>query len=84
MGAQTIPGVGELFTYMKTDGAVHYNNRKRECKLSCSCGGSCDGVTTSHTEEIVKVIRWMDNSVELIMKSGHAITVVAPHGDACF
>lgn len=36
------------------------------------------------TSTVVKIVPWMDNSVEIVLADGHWHEIVAPHGDACF
>lgn len=94
-----IPKEGEKFTFEKTVGYVPYQNRPFAHRVGEAedghvdppyndrCSFHQDGQTVRTEATVVRVIYWMDNSVEVVGKDldggMHSQLVVAPHGDIC-
>lgn len=55
------------------------------CGWTCwLCHGNNTGTASvEHTDTIDHLERWADNSTEAVTVTGHRVTLVAPHGDAC-
>lgn len=99
MTTTQIPTEGERVEVPVLTGYKLVQNRPFECRSwspdpvtgkyssGCKCG-ECNGHTTVYEGTVERVIRWMDNSIEIIVACDDGETrrqtLVHPHGDVCF
>lgn len=78
------PAEGDRYVVGVLTGYQLVQNRPHAHR-DCPCG---DGVTTYLEGTVTRVVAYMDNSVEATVTADdgttHRVTIVAPHGDACF
>lgn len=82
----TIPAVGDTFTFAWTTGYLVHQNRPQACYYGCRCG-TCNGVTRQAEAVVVEVIHWADNSIDVVgYVDGVRRTqqMTPPSGDACY
>lgn len=78
---------GERTTVSERVGYKLAQNRPYSCRYLCECG-ECDGVVTEYEGTVEKMIYWMDNSVEAVVRCDDGETrskmLRHPSGDVCF
>lgn len=81
---RTIPAKGDRFVVAILEGYKLIQNRDLDHR-HCGCG---NGSTTYAAGVVSSVTYYADNSIEAVVelegRPSHRVTLVAPHGDACF
>lgn len=80
----SIPAEGDRYVVAELTGYTLVQNRPLEHR-DCACG---NGVTTYYAGTVSSVTHYADNSIEAVVaipgRPSATVTLVAPHGDACF